>query len=113
MASPISLPKLTFPLPLLIAVLAARFVIRHSLFFVSQNHLISSNKNSFHPRFRIYPLAMQSSALRKTKIVATLGPATDSAEMIAKLIKAGVNVFRLNMSHAPHDWVRRAVKDIR
>ena len=56
---------------------------------------------------------MQSTALRKTKIVATLGPATDSAEMIAKLIAAGVNVFRLNMSHAPHDWVRRVVKDIR
>jgi pyruvate kinase len=56
---------------------------------------------------------MQSSAQRKTKIVATLGPATDSAEMIGKLIDAGVNVFRLNMSHAPHDWVRRVVKDIR
>ncbi len=56
---------------------------------------------------------MQSSAQRKTKIVATLGPATDSAEMIARLIEAGVNVFRLNMSHAPHDWVRRVVKDIR
>src|SRR6185295_4782178 len=56
---------------------------------------------------------MQSSAQRKTKIISTLGPATDSAEMIAKLLKAGVNVFRLNMSHAPHDWVRRVVKDIR
>ena len=56
---------------------------------------------------------MQSSTLRKTKIIATLGPATDSAEMIAKLLKAGVNIFRLNMSHAPHDWVRRVVKDIR
>jgi pyruvate kinase len=33
--------------------------------------------------------------------------------MIARLIEAGVNVFRLNMSHAPHDWVRRVVKDIR
>lgn len=53
------------------------------------------------------------SAPRKTKIVSTLGPATDSAEMIAKLIAAGVNIFRLNMSHAPHDWVRRVVKDIR
>ena len=51
--------------------------------------------------------------MRKTKIVATLGPATDSAEMIGKLIDAGVNIFRLNMSHAPHDWVRRVVKDIR
>src|SRR5277367_112020 len=50
---------------------------------------------------------------RKTKIVATLGPATDSAEMLGRLLEAGVNVFRLNMSHAPHDWVRRVVTDIR
>jgi pyruvate kinase len=50
---------------------------------------------------------------RKTKIVATLGPATDSTEMIMRLLEAGVNVFRLNMSHAPHDWVRRVVADIR
>src|SRR5580765_2888026 len=56
---------------------------------------------------------MQSAAVRKTKIIATLGPATDSAEMIGRLIDAGVNVFRLNMSHAPHDWIRRVVKDIR
>src|SRR5262245_33020596 len=56
---------------------------------------------------------MQPGALRKTKIIATLGPATESAEMIARLIDAGVNIFRLNMSHAVHDWVRRVVKDIR
>lgn len=51
--------------------------------------------------------------MRHTKIIATLGPATDSPEMLGKLIDAGVNIFRLNMSHAPHDWVRRVVKDIR
>lgn len=45
--------------------------------------------------------------------MATLGPATESAEMIGKLIQAGVNIFRLNMSHASHDWVRRVVQDIR
>src|SRR5664279_2151486 len=56
---------------------------------------------------------MQRGNLRKTKIVATLGPATDSAEMIGKLVDAGVNIFRLNMSHAPHDWVSRVVPDIR
>ena len=53
---------------------------------------------------------MQRGNLRKTKIIATLGPATDSAEMIGKLMDAGVNIFRLNMSHAPHDWVRRVVR---
>ena len=51
--------------------------------------------------------------MRKTKIIATLGPATDSPEMLGKLIDAGMNVARLNMSHAPHDWVRRVVRDIR
>jgi pyruvate kinase len=56
---------------------------------------------------------MQRGTLRRTKIISTLGPATDSAEMIGKLVDAGVNVFRLNMSHAPHDWVRRVVADIR
>src|SRR5580658_555497 len=56
---------------------------------------------------------MQRGTVRRTKIISTLGPATDSAEMIGKLIEAGVNIFRLNMSHAPHDWVRRVVADIR
>ena len=56
---------------------------------------------------------MQRGTVRRTKIISTLGPATDSPEMIGKLIDAGVNIFRLNMSHAPHDWVRRVVADIR
>ena len=51
--------------------------------------------------------------MRRTKIIATLGPATDSSEMIGQLIDSGVNVLRLNMSHAPHDWVNRVVLDIR
>src|SRR5580765_1730420 len=60
-----------------------------------------------------YSPRMQRGAMRRTKIVSTLGPATESAEMIAKLIDAGVNIFRLNMSHATHDWARRVVQDIR
>jgi len=51
--------------------------------------------------------------LRKTKIIATVGPATDSAAMLHQLVQRGVDVFRLNMSHAPHEWVRRVVGDIR
>jgi pyruvate kinase len=38
---------------------------------------------------------------RRTKIIATLGPASESPEMIAKLFEAGADVFRLNMSHLP------------
>lgn len=50
---------------------------------------------------------------RKTKIIATLGPATQSAEAVRNLILAGANIFRLNMSHAPHDWTRELVGTIR
>lgn len=46
---------------------------------------------------------------RRTKIVATLGPASSSPEMIEKLIVAGANVFRLNFSHGqPEDHINRA-----
>src|SRR3954470_15090557 len=51
--------------------------------------------------------------MRKTKIIATLGPATESPEVLGRLIDAGLNIARLNMSHAPHPWVRRVVGDIR
>jgi pyruvate kinase len=51
--------------------------------------------------------------MRRTKIMATLGPATDSSEVIARMMSAGVNIFRLNMTHAKHDWVREVVTVIR
>lgn len=51
--------------------------------------------------------------MRKTKIIATLGPATESEQVLSQLVQAGVNVFRLNMSHASHEWVRTIVPRIR
>ncbi|MCF7708444.1 MAG: pyruvate kinase [Verrucomicrobia bacterium] len=50
---------------------------------------------------------------RKTKIVATLGPATDTPEKIGQMIDAGMNVARLNMSHATHDWASKIVPMVR
>ncbi len=41
---------------------------------------------------------------KRTKIVATIGPASDSTEQIEALIRAGVNVFRLNFSHGTHEY---------
>ena len=43
---------------------------------------------------------------RNVKIVATLGPASDDYLTIKSLHLAGADVFRLNMSHASHDWAR-------
>ncbi|MCE0484812.1 MAG: pyruvate kinase [Methylacidiphilales bacterium] len=51
--------------------------------------------------------------MRRTKIIATLGPATSTPPMLEALIQMGVNIFRFNMSHAPHDWVRAVAKSIR
>ncbi|HIG27180.1 MAG TPA: pyruvate kinase [Verrucomicrobiales bacterium] len=50
---------------------------------------------------------------RRTKIVATVGPSSNSPEMIRKLIQAGVNVFRLNMSHGTHESHRKVYDIIR
>lgn len=51
--------------------------------------------------------------VRRTKIVCTLGPASDTPEIIRALIDAGTAVFRLNMSHAKHEWMRKTVPLIR
>ena len=51
--------------------------------------------------------------MRKTKIICTLGPATEKSETIRQLIARGADVFRLNMSHAPREWVREIVPCIR
>ncbi len=55
---------------------------------------------------------------KRTKILATIGPASDSYEMIEKLMRAGVNVFRLNFSHGSHEshlevlnYIREAEKN--
>ena len=50
---------------------------------------------------------------KKTKIIATLGPASNSKEILLELINAGVNVFRINFSHADYDNVKARIKDIR
>lgn len=51
--------------------------------------------------------------LRKTRIIATLGPVSETPERLRELMQAGVNIFRLNMSHATHESVRKTVPTIR
>ncbi len=51
--------------------------------------------------------------VRLTKIIATLGPASGTKNKIRELVKAGVNIFRLNLSHGDHEVVRQWIRWIR
>lgn len=51
--------------------------------------------------------------LKKTKIIATLGPASSDKETMLQLIQAGTDIFRINFSHADYDLVKRNVQTIR
>ena len=50
---------------------------------------------------------------KRTKIVATVGPACDSFDKLVELVKAGVNVFRLNFSHGTHDDKKKVIEHIK
>ena len=50
---------------------------------------------------------------RRTKVVATLGPASSDRVTIGRLFAAGADVFRINMSHTSHDKMRALVATIR
>ncbi|QNR25857.1 pyruvate kinase [Croceimicrobium hydrocarbonivorans] len=52
-------------------------------------------------------------AYNKAKIVATLGPASSDYEVMVEMVKAGVNVFRINFSHSSHDAAREIVDKVR
>jgi pyruvate kinase len=51
--------------------------------------------------------------MHRTKIVATVGPACDTYDKLLELVKAGVNVFRLNFSHGTHENKARIIEDIK
>src|ERR1043165_3879823 len=51
--------------------------------------------------------------IKRTKIVATVGPSCDTYDKLLELVKAGVNVFRLNFSHGAHDDKAKIIEHIR
>lgn len=56
---------------------------------------------------------MKKPTFRRTKIIFTIGPATESPEMLDRMLQSGVDVCRINMAHATHEWTRKVVKSIR
>ena len=51
--------------------------------------------------------------IKKTKIIATIGPASSSSEIMEKMVTEGVDVFRINFSHAKHNEVKKIIKRVR
>ena len=49
--------------------------------------------------------------IRKTKIIATIGPSTSSRQMLRALIQKWVNVCRLNLSHLSHEKAKEALEE--
>ncbi len=56
---------------------------------------------------------MKKISYNKTKIIATIGPATSSTQMLKRIIKAGVDVCRINFSHGTHDEHRKVIERVR
>lgn len=83
-----------------------------------KKHVRSIPAASKHPASRsVFDLSLHHKTLklRRTKIVATVGPATNSPAMLAKLIRAGVDVIRINFSHgkgADHVKLARLIRGV-
>src|SRR5690606_16690477 len=58
-------------------------------------------------------LIRMTEELRRTKILFTIGPATESEEMIGRLIAAGAGLCRINMAHATPEWTRMILRRVR
>jgi len=50
---------------------------------------------------------------QKTKIIFTIGPATEDEATLERLIRAGVDICRINMAHADHAWSREIIRRVR
>src|SRR6478609_11366056 len=52
-------------------------------------------------------------SLRSVKIIATIGPSSNTIEMLEKMIKAGMNAARINMSHGTYEAHEQSIKNVR
>ena len=75
--------------------------------------MVFGNSRHFRKAFAFSGANSILAEVRKTKIICTLGPATEKSDVLRQMMGAGADVFRLNMSHATHDWVREIVPRIR
>jgi len=70
-------------------------------------------KNEFPTISPTLPECNQMSSVTRTKIIATIGPACQDPAVLEQLIKSGMNIARINCSHADHSFIASTIKDIR
>ena len=51
--------------------------------------------------------------MKKTKVIATIGPSSYSKEILKDMIKNGMDIARINLTHADHDFCKKVIKTIR
>ena len=91
-----------------------RSPLRHRDFQVPGMNRLLLIHSSPSPIALVHPaLTLQVHTVRRTRLIATLGPATESLEAIHALVHAGADTFRLNMSHASHEWAREVSARVR
>jgi len=61
----------------------------------------------------VFKITLQNMTIRKTKIITTIGPSSEDEKTFSKMLKAGVNVARLNFSHGDHDTHRKSIQLIK
>lgn len=105
-------PVESMPTSGLLATSASRPLINTTVSGLLRSHLTDPDEQA-----RLLPLKPYRTDIakmaRKTKIIATLGPATENAEELRRLLQAGVSVFRLNMSHSLHESAAKLIYAVR
>lgn len=85
--------------------------------YLKRNNFVTKEFFMFHRILKLFLFAILSQGLfafeKETNIVATIGPASESVEVMTGLIKNGVTIFRLNFSHATHDYHKLLIENAR